>query len=297
MKHIVFKATMEGLSVERVIRDSEFNMGNKHWHDECEIYYILEGKRCLFIGDQTYQASSGCLSIVDAKQMHQTTTSDKEAYHERILLLIEKEKFSTVSNFFAIDLNDFFQANVGVVEIPKEDRLYIEKLMTDIAFEINGKESGYQNIVQIRLVEFFTYLIRLKGNGMRRQRAAVGLEGSRVVFEIVEYVKENCAKAKSLEEIAKKFYIEKSYLSRIFKKNTGFTVNEFINIQKIKKAQRLLEDTDFSIAKIAVLVGYENITYFTKIFKKYVGYTPLKYHKTKNAYKESLRVQDGVQEK
>ena len=292
MKHIVLKATMEGLSIERAIRDTEFNMDNKHWHDECEIHYILEGKRCFFIDDQTHRATEGCLSIVDAQQMHRITNADKETYHERILLLVEKEKFLAVSSFFGIDLNDFFQTNVGVVEIPEKDRMHIERLMTDMAFEINGKESNYQNIVQLRLVELFTYLIRLRENGMRGQGEAAGFDGGHTVFKVVDYIKNNCAQARSLEEVAKRFYIEKSYLSRIFKKSTGYTVNEFINIQKIKNAQKLLEDTAISIAEIAVLVGYENITYFTKVFKRYLGFTPLKYRKTKSAYKEGLRVRN-----
>lgn len=293
MKHTVFTATMDGISVERAIRDSEFNMGNKHWHDECEIQYILEGKRHFFIDNQNYQVPTGYVSIIDAKQIHRTT-SDKEVYHERILLLIEKEKFADVSLFFGIDLNDFFQKNTGILEIPENDRLYIEKMMSDIACEINGKEDGYQNIVQLRVVEFFTYLIRLKAKGMRREKAAGGIEGSRIVYEVIEYIKENCKQAKSLEEISKKFYIDKYYLSRIFKKNTGYTVNEFINIQKIRKAQKLLEDTDFSIARVAALSGYDNITYFTKIFKKYIESTPLIYRKKKIAYKESLREKSGI---
>ena len=93
----------------------------------------------------------------------------------------------------------------------------------------------------------------------------------------------------SLDELAQAFYLNKSYLSRIFKKATGYTVTEYINIYRIQESQKLLEDTDMSIADVAQAVGYENMTYYNRVFKKYVETSPLQYRKKQIAYKQGLR--------
>ena len=77
--------------------------------------------------------------------------------------------------------------------------------------------------------------------------------------------------------IRDRFYINKFYLSRIFKEVTSFTINDYLNVNRIKKAHRLLLETDDSITSIAEQLGYENITYFERVFKKYRNMTPLKY--------------------
>ena len=67
------------------------------------------------------------------------------------------------------------------------------------------------------------------------------------------------------------------YLALGFRGVTGFTINDYLNVNRIKKAHRLLLETDDSITSIAEQLGYENITYFERVFKKYRNMTPLKY--------------------
>ena len=86
----------------------------------------------------------------------------------------------------------------------------------------------------------------------------------------------------SLEELARRFYVSKSYLSRIFREVTGFTVNEYRNVSRIRKSQQLLRDGNLSVTEIAAQAGFENLTYYERVFKKYTDTTPLKYRKTFN---------------
>lgn len=294
MKHIVYQAEMEGVTVERVIRDSKFDMGNKHWHTECEIQYILEGNRCFFMDDQTYRVEQGGMAIIDSDQIHKTTT-DKDDYHDRILLLVDKEKFADAGSAMGFHLDHFFEKYRGTIQIPKKDQNYVEKLFTDIAAEINRRDEGFQTFVQLKMLELWLYVVRFKQNGTGCQDTeAASISKSQIVYEVAEYIKSNYRESKSLEDISNKFYVDKCYLSRIFKSVTGFTVNEYINIQRIRQAQILLEDTTYSIMEIAEMTGYENVTYFTKIFRKYIETTPLKYRKKRMAYRESIREKSGL---
>lgn len=103
-----------------------------------------------------------------------------------------------------------------------------------------------------------------------------------LVGELKKYLMEHYYEDISLEEIAReKYYMNFSYLSRIFKTETGETFSNALLKIRMEKAKQLLEDTDIPITQIALLTGYNNAAYFVKTFKKYYGETPGYYKKNK----------------
>lgn len=80
--------------------------------------------------------------------------------------------------------------------------------------------------------------------------------------------------------ICKQCYITPEHLSRLFKKNMNLHFSSYVNTERIKKASALLLDTDYPLVKIAELVGYGDVYYFCKIFKKYRLMTPSEYRKS-----------------
>ena len=83
----------------------------------------------------------------------------------------------------------------------------------------------------------------------------------------------------SLSDIARKYGISEEHFCRMFRKYTGFRPFEYINLLKIQKAKELLSNTDLDIREIAKQVGYESHSYFSMLFKKYMGETPTEYRK------------------
>ena len=97
--------------------------------------------------------------------------------------------------------------------------------------------------------------------------------------EVASYIIDHYDKALSLEIIAAHFYVNKCYLSRIFKEASGFTVNEYINMIRIRRARELLSNTSMSITEVSESVGYETITYFERVFHQYTQTSPSGYRK------------------
>ncbi len=64
---------------------------------------------------------------------------------------------------------------------------------------------------------------------------------------------------------------------RIFKKETGMSLTQYINEQRLLMAGHLLKHSDYNINYVADLVGFENLSYFTRLFKKNTGFTPSEY--------------------
>ncbi|WP_180270814.1 response regulator transcription factor [Sporanaerobium hydrogeniformans] len=95
-----------------------------------------------------------------------------------------------------------------------------------------------------------------------------------VVDEIKRYIEENMAKELNRTEMANKVFLHPDYLSHIFKQQMGISISDYIINTRIQAAKRLLKSTNESITNIAIDVGYGNIAYFSRIFKRVTGNTP-----------------------
>ena len=80
-----------------------------------------------------------------------------------------------------------------------------------------------------------------------------------------------------LEDVANHVHLHPSYFSTLFKQSTGSSFKEYLNMVRIEESKRLLANTDFSIIDIAVATGFEEQSYFSKVFKKYTGLTPTQF--------------------
>lgn len=99
------------------------------------------------------------------------------------------------------------------------------------------------------------------------------------IMDIIAFINENYTKKISLNMIAAHFNINESYLSRIFKVETGKTLIYFINELKMKKAMELLSDPNIMIKEAAYQVGIEDQFYFNKVFKKFYDVSPSEFRK------------------
>lgn len=81
----------------------------------------------------------------------------------------------------------------------------------------------------------------------------------------------------NLDMICENLHFSKSYVSHIFKSNTGYTLKSYCNNLKIDDAKKALKTSSMSVTEIALATGFENISYFISVFKKHVGVTPLVY--------------------
>ena len=99
------------------------------------------------------------------------------------------------------------------------------------------------------------------------------------IKKIVLYIRKNLTNRISLDDIAKNLYITKEHLSRLFKKEMGVTISEYIIKTKIEQAKNMLQHTDYNILDIAVLLNFANSSHFSNSFKKITGVSPSDYRK------------------
>lgn len=98
-----------------------------------------------------------------------------------------------------------------------------------------------------------------------------------IIKKVNDYIAKNYNNKISLKSTANYIHINSSYLSRLYKKETGETLTDSINKLKIEHAKELLETTDMKTIKISQSIGIDDPAYFSHLFKKYVGTSPIEY--------------------
>ncbi len=106
-----------------------------------------------------------------------------------------------------------------------------------------------------------------------------------VIYRAVDYVKRNYMKKITLEEVASYVYLSPSYFSKIFKEEMGRNFNSYLNHIRIEMSKRLLMDDSVVLVDVSNIVGYEDQSYFSKVFKKVTGVSPGKYRESRGQVK------------
>jgi len=277
---LIFRSKSEGLEMEHVIRDYEYSMVSRHFHETYELYYLLEGQRYYFIDRQTYLVKAGDVVLIKPNQIHKTSLAG-ESYHNRILLQIDGKLVDSLLKVCGMGgIEEIYRDDASILSIPEQERQEIKGLLLQIQKELEERPRQYMVGVRLKLAELLLVLTRYqRRSGYQQENQTSQNWKHKKVGEVADYLSSNPETEESLEELAKRFFISKSYLSRIFREVTSFTVNEYKNVSRIKKAQQLLIYSDYSITEISELLGFENLTYFERVFKKYAGVTPNKYRK------------------
>ena len=105
----------------------------------------------------------------------------------------------------------------------------------------------------------------------------VQVDHSNTIYRVMEYIKSNYSRKITLEQIAACACLSSSHISGLFKKETGITVSAYITHVRIEKSKLLLWRPELTIAEIAAMCGFEDQSYFTRVFKTQTGLSPRKY--------------------
>lgn len=173
--------------------------------------------------------------------------------------------FSLLSNEGNGESYSLFQIN----HEPKiVDTLY------DIIYEYYYPDAQTNQIIRFEILTLFSRLIRVAAK--QNIKIKTNEKASTNLLSLLLYIEKNYADI-TLEEMAHYFGFNSNYLSAYLKKQTGRTFIKLVQLQRINVAADYLANTNAPIEKIALKVGYENPSYFYKVFRKSLGISPTEY--------------------
>lgn len=266
----------------RAYRDSS-SMAVNHYHNAYEVYYMLEGERYYFVKDRTYHIMEGDIVFIGINEIHRTVYSGS-LHAERILISLHPDYLEPLAkNIRDIDLFECFSRNIHVVRLAANDQRYVENLLFRLKSEADSDKPGHETYTKILLVELLLFLTRtvqkIKGPG-HEHPSLIHKKISEIVMDINDNFKEDI----TLSGLSGKYGISLYHLSRLFKKVTGFTFTEYLNIVRVRASQKLLTGTRMKVSRIAGETGFESITHFGRTFKAITGVSPMQYRKSNPLY-------------
>ncbi len=102
-----------------------------------------------------------------------------------------------------------------------------------------------------------------------------------VIYKSIDYIRNNYMKKITLDEVAANVYLSPSYFSKIFKEEMDTNFNTYLNHVRIEISKKLLGDPSISMVDVSNIVGFEDQSYFSKVFKKMTGQTPKKFRESR----------------
>jgi len=127
------------------------------------------------------------------------------------------------------------------------------------------------------LDDILEYLISFYSSVLLRMIQITGRKDKKIIDVVKSYIQENYKHDISLGTLGGIAYVSPNHLSEVFKEQTGESVVDYITRVRIEKSKELLKDISIKVYEVSDLVGYEDSAYFSKVFKKVVGVSPVEY--------------------
>ncbi|HEX2945194.1 MAG TPA: AraC family transcriptional regulator [Clostridia bacterium] len=142
--------------------------------------------------------------------------------------------------------------------------------LSDVYIQKADKCASIAQISQLHAAMSMDYARRMKN--LLKNRVY-----SKQIVKCIEYIYDNLHTRILISELAQHTGLNPSYLSRLFRNETGISVTEYIQIKKIETAKNMLKYSDYLPSQIATILAFPNQSYFIEVFKKRVGMTPKRY--------------------
>ena len=239
-----------------------------HQHaDRLELSYIAEGCVDCYFDGLTKRLNAGDLLVKNAGLIHSEKKPGSIELKE-ICISFDRVHLSGLPLNFLIE-DDL----LPVLHADKEP------LIREMFLYLNKHYSGLSESLKSELGRTLLSLICRHLHEMVYDIAGKKEDTAQTIKNVRDYLDQNYARKISLDALGEMFFISPFYLTRQFKKYTGYTVKQYILELQMGEAENLLLFSDLSIKEIASRCGYDNLQYFYTLFKKYAHYTPVEYRR------------------
>lgn len=247
---------------------------SEHWHEYFELINILEGSMEVECGGRQITAKAGDTLIFNPSEIHSCYKIETPLKLYCVIFdvdILKSRNFDKAEKKYLIPI---LQGDI-IFENHVESSKKLTWLVKTICSEIKQSLLGYELAIKSYLLEIFVVLLReyLAATLTETERNH-NLRNYMRISEILNHIEANYMNDINIDELALIAYISKYYLCRLFKKIVGRTITEHIHLVRITKAYELLINSDMPVTEIATEVGFSDVNYFGRIFRRTIGHSP-----------------------
>ena len=246
-----------------LVRTNKTFSAKQNWHDNIEIQLCVEGEGAVLIDGKEYAFYKNDIIIIDSNSIHYTFSKTSITYS---CIIISTEFCKQMG----IDYD-----TLSFSPVVKDEKL--QQIFHNICNEYKNSNTLRTAKLNKLLLEILIHICSFYST--TKKTALSQSKNLNAVKSALYFIRENYNKKFSLNDVSKYILIDKFTLCKEFKKFTGQTIFDNLNTFRCTKAADLLSSGK-SVSETAYLCGFENISFFTKTFKKYMHTLPSK-HKNK----------------
>lgn len=251
----------------------------KHLHNnQLQFFYFKKGRAVIYCGRNHYFVSSEDVIFINNNENH-----NNERLSESVEFYIIKIDLNLLDLCTITACNEKYILPIKQNMILFHNRIESENIketLKCIITECEEKPNGYELQLLSLIYRVISELFENQVARALSKRNAEQLGKSRVGFQrVLEFIESNYQSEIKLSYVAKLAEMSKGYFCTCFRQMTGKSFTDYVNLFRIEKAAVLLKQNKSSITDIALSVGFEDMSYFCRIFKKYMGQSPSSYRR------------------
>lgn len=239
-----------------------------HRHNNVlELLYIMRGSGQYIVNGIQYTVQPGNLIVCNANVMHGETLNLKRSMLSYCCVLHDLHMPSLPDNtLFPPSQNPVFLF---------EERAAIEHILLAL-YELSAHASVHAETCNL-LANALLNIVYKKMQRRELPNETIHKDNEEFIQSITDYLDEHFTEPISLQDLGNQFHISASYLSHIFKAETGLPPMKYLMYRKIGEAQSMLMNTSLAINDIGEQLGFNDTAHFSRMFKKYIGITCSEY--------------------
>ncbi|MDY6065420.1 MAG: AraC family transcriptional regulator [Finegoldia sp.] len=250
-----------------------------HWHDVIEIIKISSDGLICVINGQYINLNCGDICVINKNQIHRLEKKDEDISFKRISINFKKMNMDRdLYDKYIIPMTSDESFDSIVINNKCGLNNYMTSIIDDIIEEDKFKNLGYElqitGLIYIYLRKLYQVYVD------QRQYKSSDLNSDIYIQRrMSSFIYDNYYKKISLNDIAKAGNISKSKCINIFKYYTQHTPIDFLNLYRLNVSTQLLKNTSKNIGEISSSVGFDQQSYYNKLFLREYNLTPSAYRK------------------
>jgi len=256
------------------LKDKNSKEFDYHFHDFNKIIIFLSGNVTYLIEGKAYYLKPWDILLVNNHDVHRPIIDQSQIY-ERIIIWVNSN-FIEKHNYDDCDIGTCFklanEKSFNLIRLESKFQNYLISILRDLESSVNSSDFGSKLLSNSLFLQLLIYINRVHLDNMCINDQD-SLKYDKQIEEILKYINNNLSKDLSTMIISDKFFISKYYLMHKFKKETGYTLHNYVLQKRLLMAKELIKSGE-PVAKTSLKCGFKDYSSFLRSFKKMFNASP-----------------------
>lgn len=247
-------------------------------HNFWEMVYVDAGNVKIKANNKEFQLKQGEIIFHKPNEFHTLKTDKETAANVFVISFVCSSKTMSFFKGKTMTVPSKLKKHISTI-IEEYSQTFNTMATKDIKLELKENPPiGGQQMIKTYLEQFLIMLIRSENDNhdLRIFPSKESME-NHIVSQILHIIEDNTYSKISVDQICSELNYSRTYLSKIFKTVSGYTILEYILMNKIREAKKLIREERYNFTQISDLLAFDNPHYFSAVFKKISNMTPTSY--------------------